>query len=37
MFESNTYENLLKDVLDNAPEDIDTRQEAYFTTRFREY
>lgn len=30
MFESNTYENLLKDVLDNAPEDIDTRQGSIF-------
>lgn len=30
MFESNTYENLLEDVLNNAPDDIDTRPGSIF-------
>ena len=30
MFEEMTYENLLQDVLDNAPEEIDTRQGSIF-------
>ena len=30
MFESNTYENLLEDVLSNAPDDIDTRPGSIF-------
>lgn len=30
MFENNTYENLLEDVLNNAPEDIDTRPGSIF-------
>lgn len=30
MFESNTYENLLQEVLDNAPDDIDTRPGSIF-------
>lgn len=30
MFENNTYENLLQDVLENAPEDIDTREGSVF-------
>lgn len=30
MFESNTYENLLDDVLSNAPDDIDTRPGSIF-------
>lgn len=30
MFEDHTYERLLEDVLDNAPEDIDTRQGSIF-------
>ena len=30
MFEDYTYERLLEDVLNNAPEDIDTRQGSIF-------
>jgi hypothetical protein len=37
MFEQYTYEKLLADVLEAAPEGIDTRRAAFSLTRYREY
>lgn len=36
MFESYTYEKLLEEVLNNAPDDIDTRPGSIFMMQFPE-